>query len=234
MSENGKKIEFIDCYSHGIFNGNIGFIRYWNSGEQLNVGIYLQNMWEQEARRCKVYLACTPEEKEFVTEIYILKGKGEGCCILPLEELQASNEPKLLFEWAPERVGVCRIMFPNGEEVVNFGEATDKWEQMREKYPIFYPFSGQGGYVMLQEADKGLLPGICRKIWDSGFYKESYRNNHHMIVGEYEMEGAKAFYLGLPGPYNEEEQNSAAEAGFMGYEFSGAAGYYLFLLGETC
>ena len=232
MSGNGKTIEFIDSYTNGIFNGNIGFIRYWSMGEQLNVSMFLQNLWEQDAKSCKVYLDCSEGGKKLITEIYLLKGKGEGCCILSLEEMQAADMPRLLFEWAPEHVGVCRILLSGEAETMPVREPVDKWAQMQEKYPCFYPFAGQGCYVILQESEWGLLPGWCRRIRESDFYQESYRRCHHMIVGEYEIEGAKAFYLGLSGLYNEEAQSSAAEAGFMGYEFSGAAGYYLYLLGE--
>lgn len=232
MAENNKKIEFIDCYSHGIFNGNIGFIRYWSSKSCLNIGIFLQNLWEQDSKSCKVFLSYGKDEKKQITEIGIKKGKGEGCCILPLQDGKTSDEMALLFEWAPERLGICRIILNQDTEGIILREQADKWEQMMNRYPCFYPFEGQGCYVMLQEGDRGLLPGTCRKIWDSEFYKEAYAKSHHMIVGEYEIEGAKAFYLGVSGIYNEEEQDRAAIAGFMGYEFSGAAGYYLYLLGE--
>jgi len=230
LSGFGKKIEFIDCYSHGIFNGNIGFVRYWITQTTLEGDVYLQNLWKQGVSHCKVFLWKTSEEKNFVTEIPVGNGRGEGYFTLPLDAL--ADLSGLCFEWAPERTGCCRMNIAEKEDTALYMDKGDKWEQMLEKYPCFFPFEGQGAYVILQEADKGLLPAVCRRLWESDFYKKSYYGTRHMIVGEYEIEGRKAFYLGLCGTYNEEEQLSAAAAGCMGYEFSGAAGYYLYLLGE--
>lgn len=233
MSDYGKRVAFIDCHVQGIFNGNIGFVRYWWEAGHLCLGIYLQNLWEQNVAICRVICECGHKEEVFLTEIPILKGKGEGSCLIHKEEIPETDVLRLRMEWGEKRFGFCNITLPGHKEEGGQMLKEDKWEQLRAKYPCFYPFADQGCYVILQEAEWELLPGKCRNLWEKEFRTESYEKYHHMILGEYDIGGRKQFYLGLPGFYGEEEQRIAAEAGFIGYEFSGAAGYYLYPLGES-
>ena len=234
MSDYGKRIAFIDCHVQGIFNGNIGFVRYWRDAGNLCLGIYLQNLWEQDAAICSVICESVRGKDEvLLTEIPILKGKGEGSCLIHKEEFREADVLRLRMEWGGKRIGSCNIALSGKEEDVGQTVKEEKWVQMQAKYPCFYPFADQGCYVILQEGERELLPPKCRNLWEKEFWTESYKKYRHMIAGEYDIGGRKQFYLGFPGFYGEEEQRIAAEAGFIGYEFSGAAGYYLYPLGES-
>ncbi len=104
----------------------------------------------------------------------------------------------------------------------------DKWEVIKKKYPILYPFRGQGPYVSIKPVDLQLLDGKYHKLNDNSFLMHAFYQYRHMILGEYEQDGSAHFYVGVPGEFVKKEQDSAAMFGFEGYEHSGDLGYYLY------
>lgn len=104
----------------------------------------------------------------------------------------------------------------------------DKWEVIKKKYPILYPFRGQGPYVSIKPVDLQLLDEKYHKLSDNSFLMHAFYQYRHMILGEYEQDGSTHFYVGVPGEFVKKEQESAAMFGFEGYEHSGDLGYYLY------
>lgn len=104
----------------------------------------------------------------------------------------------------------------------------DKWEVIKKKYPILYPFRGQGPYVSIKPVDLQLLDEKYHKLSDNSFLMHAFCQYRHMILGEYEQDGSAHFYVGVPGEFVKKEQESAAMFGFEGYEHSGDLGYYLY------
>ncbi len=104
----------------------------------------------------------------------------------------------------------------------------DKWEVFKKKYPILYPFRGQGPYVSIKPVDLQLLDEKYHKLTENSFLMHAFYQYRHMILGEYEQDGSTYFYVGVPGEFVKKEQESAAMFGFEGYEHSGDLGYYLY------
>ncbi len=104
----------------------------------------------------------------------------------------------------------------------------DKWEVIKKKYPILYPFRGQGPYVSIKPVDLQLLDEKYHKLAENSFLMHAFYQYRHMILGEYEQDGSAHFYVGVPGEFVKKEQDSAAMFGFEGYEHSGDLGYYLY------
>ena len=116
-----------------------------------------------------------------------------------------------------------------GEAMVECLEnPTDKWEAIKRKYPILYPFKGQGPYVSIKPVDLQLLSPKYHGLADNSYLMHGFYRYRHMILGEYSMEKGTFFYVGVPGEFVKKEQTSAAMFGFEGYEHSGDLGYYLY------
>ena len=104
----------------------------------------------------------------------------------------------------------------------------DKWEVIKKKYPILYPFKGQGPYVSIKPVDLQLLDSQYHHLSNNSFLMHNFYQYKHLILGEYEWEKGTFFYVGVPGEFIKKEQNIAAMFGFEGYEHSGDLGYYLY------
>lgn len=104
----------------------------------------------------------------------------------------------------------------------------DKWEVIKKKYPILYPFKGQGPYVSIKPVDLQLLNPKYHNLNNNSYLMHAFYQYRHMILGEYEQEKGTFFYVGVPGEFVKKEQTSAAMFGFEGYEHSGNLGYYLY------
>lgn len=240
MYRYGRKVAFIDCYINGIFNGNMGIVRQKRDDGHIYLGMFLQNVPDGREGSCPVYLRQEKDKEQsvsdpiFLTEIPLRKGQGEASCILT-PEMMKIPETYLEFEVSESCRGICRMEPVMGREESENGQIElkkDKWKHMQEVYPNFYPFREQGPYVILRKEDVGLLPKAGRSICESEFFDKLYHTYRHMIVGEYVLHTGTGFFLGVPGMYEEVEQSAAASAGFIGYEFCGAGGYYLYPLGE--
>lgn len=104
----------------------------------------------------------------------------------------------------------------------------DKWEVIKKKYPILYPFKGQGPYVSIKPVDLQLLDSKYHHLSNNSFLMHNFYQYKHLILGEYAWEKGTFFYVGVPGEFIKKEQNTAAVFGFEGYEHSGDLGYYLY------
>lgn len=104
----------------------------------------------------------------------------------------------------------------------------DKWEMIKRKYPILYPFRGQGPYVSIKPVDLQLLQGKYHSLAENSFLMHAFYQYRNLILGEYSMDGNTYFYVGVPGEFAKKEQTAAAMFGFEGYEYSGDLGYYLY------
>lgn len=104
----------------------------------------------------------------------------------------------------------------------------DKWEVIKKKYPILYPFKGQGPYVSIKPIDLQLLSSAYHHLSNNSFLMHNFYRYKHLILGEYTWEKGTFFYVGVPGEFVKKEQNAAAMFGFEGYEHSGELGYYLY------
>lgn len=104
----------------------------------------------------------------------------------------------------------------------------DKWEVIQKKYPILYPFKGQGPYVSIKPVDLQLLDSAYYHLSNNSFLMHNFYKYKHLILGKYTWEKGTFFYVGVPGEFIKKEQNAAAMFGFEGYEHSGDLGYYLY------
>lgn len=104
----------------------------------------------------------------------------------------------------------------------------DRWEVIKKKYPILYPFKGQGPYVSIKPVDLQLLDSGYSHLSNNSFLMHNFYRYKHLILGEYAWEKGTFFYVGVPGEFVKKEQDMAAMFGFEGYEHSGDLGYYLY------
>lgn len=125
---------------------------------------------------------------------------------------------------------VSEVLSESEKEAVELQESVyeDKWEQIKKKYPIIYPFQGQGAYVSIMPVDLQLLKEPYQDLNNNTFLMHSFYRYRHMILGEYSSEKGIFFYVGVPGEFVKKEQSTAALCGFEGYEHSGDLGYYLY------
>ncbi len=156
------------------------------------------------------------------------------------EESEVADKVKMLRESkGPEIEGVVAENAPTESQEIFVEEETelltdclepqpDKWEVIKKKYPILYPFKGQGPYVSIKPVDLQLLDRKYHHLSNNSYLMHAFYEYRHMILGEYAMEQGTFFYVGVPGEFIKKEQNSAAMFGFEGYEHSGDLGYYLY------
>ena len=250
-----RKVSFIDYYINGIRSGSIGVVRQkvaedilWLKVEWLSGGDAGNLPWRMAIT--------TADGKEQCHEIKQNTTGNRWIYQIPLEELNPDKSKKIIFYFndgnygiadlccLPERKNMCG---QNVEDAVNQKEhpasdceepnealaecleaQPDKWETIKKKYPILYPFKGQGPYVSIKPVDLQLLSPKYHGLADNSYLMHGFYRYRHMILGEYSMEKGTFFYVGVPGEFVKKEQTSAAMFGFEGYEHSGDLGYYLY------
>lgn len=145
-----------------------------------------------------------------------------------LQETEDMNEA--LTENKTEVAKLHETLSESETEVVELHQEQecDKWELIKKKYPILYPFKGQGPYVSIKPVDLQLLKSIYQDLGNNTFLMHAFYRYRHMILGEYSMDEGTYFYVGVPGEFIKQEQTMAAMCGFEGYEHSGDLGYYLY------
>lgn len=155
------------------------------------------------------------------------------------EEEHKENEAVENVEQLPEqevpdsRGQICEIEDTSSDETDELlaecmEPQPDKWEVIKKKYPILYPFKGQGPYVSIKPIDLKLLNNKYHHLSNNSYLMHGFYRYRHMILGEYSQEKGTFFYVGVPGEFVKKEQTSAAMFGFEGYEHSGDLGYYLY------
>lgn len=244
-----RKVSFIDYYINGIKSGNIGVVRRKVTGEGVSFQIELMGMETWRNGRIGISVGNGYEKKKLF-EMDIKEGKGSGNYHVPLEELKGGDYSKIIFELGSDCYGLaelCDLPKEDTEEEVMppvceeddeilqdelladcMEPQPDKWEVIKKKYPILYPFKGQGAYVSIKPVDLQLLNKKYHHLSSNSYLMHGFYQYRHMILGEYAQEKGTFFYVGVPGEFVKKEQTSAAMFGFEGYEHSGDLGYYLY------
>lgn len=252
----GRAVSFMDLYMNGIRCGNIGVLRQKLTEEGLYLCMELcaEKQWDKNS--FSVYLAGNGKKKN-LAECSLKEGEKRAEWIVPLAELESHvyhkfflhpgdncyaaaelliypeikrNEAKTRESVDEEKIEEAEIEDIQEEEPEEQPEEQecDKWEMIKKKYPILYPFKGQGPYVSIKPVDLQLLKEPYRGLGSNTFLMHGFYQYRHMILGEYSMETGTYFYVGVPGEFIKKEQSTAAMCGFEGYEHSGDLGYYLY------
>lgn len=106
----------------------------------------------------------------------------------------------------------------------------DKWEQLRQIYPVIHPYEDEREYISIQPKDFVIMTGDYQHLANNSFLLHGYYNYRYIILGR-EADGS--FYLGVPGVYYEREKMVALMFGFEAFDCDGGKaeagrfGYYL-------
>lgn len=241
----GRKISFIDYYINGIKNGNVGVVRQKMTEEGVWWSVELFGLEQWNDFLCPVYVGGKDGKCEVCT-VEVKAGCGKSEIMMPYDKLKAGQKEKLFFAFDRNCYGVCNLFaIPENLKNKNLNlrelEAEeeelmeeclepqpDKWERMKQRYPILYPFRGQGPYISIKPVDLQLLDSKYHSLSGNSFLMHGFCKYRHLILGEYASEGNTFFYVGVPGEFGRKDQSSAAMFGFEGYEYSGDLGYYLY------
>ena len=107
---------------------------------------------------------------------------------------------------------------------------SDKWDQLRQIYPVVHPYEDEREYISVQPKDFVIMTGDYQHLANNSFLLHGFYNYRHIILGR---EPDEAFYLGVPGVYYEREKMVALMFGFEAFECKGGNaeagkfGYYL-------
>ncbi len=238
-----RKTSFIDYYINGIKSRSIGIIKQKLDDDKLEIVVDIAGPVEWKNSICKVSIGDGRGEEK-LGEIHICNGRGGSTFEIELKKLNANYDKKLFLAFGNDCYGVADLLdLPvadrrdevNIEKIVATedmsnieNEGADKWEVIKKKYPILYPFKGQGPYVSIKPVDLQLLNPKYHSLNQNSYLMHGFYQYRHMILGEYTQEKGTFFYVGVPGEFVKKEQTSAAMFGFEGYEHSGDLGYYLY------
>ncbi|MBE5884838.1 MAG: hypothetical protein E7284_00335 [Lachnospiraceae bacterium] len=178
------------------------------------------------------------QEKKKIEEVSLQKeaenALAEGHKEEYREDEKLQNDEKLAQQEMPDNAQKIYEISDGSSEEMNellsecMEPQPDKWEVIKKKYPILYPFKGQGPYVSIKPVDLQLLNNKYHHLSSNSYLMHGFYQYRHMILGEYSQEKGTFFYVGVPGEFVKKEQSSAAMFGFEGYEHSGDLGYYLY------
>lgn len=237
-----RKVSFIDYYINGIKSGNMGIVRQRVTDDSLYLSVELSGLEKWRNGGLEISVGNIHGRKKLL-EMEIKEGSGKSQFVLPLKELGSTEGCKLIFELEDNCYGIADVVETSGvlsdvltnceepeEELLEecLEPQPDKWEVIKKKYPILYPFKGQGPYVSIKPVDLQLLNNKYHHLSNNSYLMHGFYQYRHMILGEYSQAQETAFYVGVPGEFVKKEQNSAAMFGFEGYEHSGDLGYYLY------
>lgn len=110
---------------------------------------------------------------------------------------------------------------------------SDKWEQLRQLYPVIHPYEDDREYISIKPKDFVIMTGDYQHLANNSFLLHGFYNYRHIILGKEESTETDNFYLGVPGVYYEREKMVALMFGFEAFECSGGKaepgkfGYYL-------
>ncbi len=124
----------------------------------------------------------------------------------------------------------------NAEEEIRLVEQElqpDKWEQLRQTYPIVHPIREEEEYLKITPKDFVVFTEKYQELVHNSFLLHGYYNYKHLILGKRENDGNAAYYLGVPGTFHEREKAVAVMFGFEAFDGkrepaqTGDFGYYL-------
>lgn len=110
---------------------------------------------------------------------------------------------------------------------------SDKWEQLRQLYPLVHPYEDEREYISIKPKDFVIMTGDYQHLANNSFLLHGFYNYRHIILGKEQGAETDNFYLGVPGVYYEREKMVALMFGFEAFECSGGKaeagkfGYYL-------
>lgn len=110
---------------------------------------------------------------------------------------------------------------------------SDKWEQLRNTYPIVHPIREEEEYLKITPRDFVIFTEKYQQLVHNSFLLHGYRNYKHLILGKKEKDGRTVYYLGVPGTFHEREKTVAVMFGFEAFDGkrepaqNGDFGYYL-------
>ncbi len=160
--------------------------------------------------------------------------------------LRQDNASKQEAEAAPKRKGISmqeavalqdmpqpREAMPEEIHPAEEGLKTDKWEQLRETYPIVHPIREEEEYLKIAPKDFVIFTEKYQELVHNSFLLHGYYNYKHLILGKKEKGGKTIYYLGVPGTFHEREKKVAVMFGFEAFDGKrepaqmGDFGYYL-------
>lgn len=106
----------------------------------------------------------------------------------------------------------------------------DKWDQLRQIYPVVHPYEDEREYISIEPKDFVIMTGDYQHLANNSFLLHGFYNYRHIVLGR-ERDGF--FYVGVPGVYYEREKMVALMFGFEAFECNGEKaeagkfGYYL-------
>lgn len=109
----------------------------------------------------------------------------------------------------------------------------DKWEQLRNTYPIVHPIREEEEYLKISPRDFVIFSEKYQQLVHNSFLLHGYHNYKHLILGKKEKDGRVVYYLGVPGTFHDREKAVAVMFGFEAFDGkrepaeNGDFGYYL-------
>ena len=109
----------------------------------------------------------------------------------------------------------------------------DKWEQLRNIYPIVHPIREEEEYLKVSPKDFVIFTEKYQQLVRNSFLLHGYHNYKHLILGKKEKGGKVVYYLGVPGTFHDREKAVAVMFGFEAFDGkrepaqNGDFGYYL-------
>lgn len=100
------------------------------------------------------------------------------------------------------------------------------FQKLRLKETVFYPFEGQEiECIRMQLHDLQELPKKYWYIGNNSFLLHGFFNYRHIILGEMQENGKKAYFIGVPGVFANQERIMASMFGFPEFRTAKMADY---------
>ncbi|MBD5552314.1 MAG: hypothetical protein HDQ96_14270 [Lachnospiraceae bacterium] len=110
---------------------------------------------------------------------------------------------------------------------------SDKWEQLRNTYPVVHPIREDEEYLKIEPRDFVIFTEKYQELVHNSFLLHGYYNYKHLILGRKEKDSKAIYYLGVPGTFHDREKAVAVMFGFEAFDGkrepaqNGDFGYYL-------
>lgn len=156
----------------------------------------------------------------------------EPCSALPTEQ-EVAQEPRKILPVEQKTEQEDREILPAESETEEQELKTDKWEQLRNTYPIVHPIREEEEYLKVSPRDFVIFTEKYQQLVHNSFLLHGYHNYKHLILGKKEKDGKVVYYLGVPGTFHDREKAVAVMFGFEAFDGkrepaqTGDFGYYL-------
>lgn len=185
----------------------------------------------QEPRRILLTEQEAPQEprRSLPTE---QEASQEPCSALPTEQ-EVAQKPRKILPVEQKTEQEDREILPAESETEEQELKTDKWEQLRNTYPIVHPIREEEEYLKVSPRDFVIFTEKYQQLVHNSFLLHGYHNYKHLILGKKEKDGKVVYYLGVPGTFHDREKAVAVMFGFEAFDGkrepaqTGDFGYYL-------